>query len=144
MRLAAFSSCVDMLCHHILGAIATSYFFFFFCQRESLYKTLFPPYPLPPKRCKIMSAATANSVHIYCRLCLTNLFSDALGPSVMEKTFYTFSNAEKKSWKQKWWMLGPKAVRDQSRSVIDVQISMLHERQLAIIQNYAFISPEAQ
>lgn len=36
-----------------------------------------------------MSAAKANSVHIYCCLCRTNLVSDALGSSAVKKTAYT-------------------------------------------------------
>lgn len=74
-----------------------------------------------------MSAAKANSVHIYCRLCRTNLVSDALGSSAVKKNgLHTSTNTEKKLWKQKWRMWGGGAVRDKSWPVIDVQISMLH------------------
>lgn len=77
--------------------------------------------------CKITSAAMANSVHIYCCLCLTNLFSDVLGSSVMEKPAYTCLATLKRNHRSKSGGFGgPKAVRDKSRPVIDVQILMLH------------------
>lgn len=66
MCLSALSSCVHVLSPHswrhsnLLSFVEGRVFI--------------KPFSLP-QICKIASAATANSVHVYCCLCLTNLFS---------------------------------------------------------------------
>lgn len=72
-----------------------------------------------------MSAAKANSVHIYCRLRRTNLVSDALGSSAVKEPAYTRLPTLKRNYGSKSGGWGG-AVRDKSWPVIDVQISMLH------------------
>lgn len=96
--LSAFSSCVDMFFHRILGTMATSSFFM---RRGEFIVNPFSSHVQNNEQSngKFCTRLLSFVPYKSCQWCVAFVCREKPG-------LHTSTNTERKSWKQKWWMRG--------------------------------------